>query len=281
VDQVMLKKVDVLTELSTTPILNSYKTIREKNFLSVPVTLDGQIYGFLDELDILHFSVERYHDLTNVTSAEVLNYSKLNPYFTISDNVNLIKLCESFCITHPGLQRIAVVDENEKFVGIVTQSKIVRFFAPHVKHFDFGNSSLEILGLGNNSNSNRSFITLKQSDSIHKALQTLYEEKANCLAIVSAKNNKLKGTFSASDLKYFASRPFKHEEFLNLTLKEFVCKSARLVPQVTKHSLCHEVVSIIDSQKLHHVFVTEHSVPVGLIFLSDIIELFWNHLIID
>jgi hypothetical protein len=44
--------------------------------------------------------------------------------------------------------RVAVLDHAGNAVGIITQSKLIKHFAPHVKHFDFGNSTVEILNLG-------------------------------------------------------------------------------------------------------------------------------------
>jgi CBS domain-containing protein len=281
VQDIMLAKSDVVIAKSTDLINDVYKVLAEKNVLSVPVqNEEGKIYGFLDEIDILYFAVEN-NDLLHGTCAQVMNYSKLNPYVTIQRNMNLIKLCEQFCITHFNLHRIAVVDENDEFVGIITQSKIVRYFAPHVKHFDFGNSSVEVLNLGGR----RKVTTINGDDTISKAIQLLYDNKVSSAAIVDA-DNKLIGNFSASDLKLFSPR-LTADEMIKVTIVDFMknikgSKDHHNIFFVHNYSLCHQIVAKLDSQKSHRTYVVDadHH-PVGIILLADILELFWRHLVID
>jgi len=193
----------------------------------------------------------------------------------IHDNVNLIKLCELFSILYPNLHRAAVINENSEFVGYITQSKIIRHFAPHIKEFNFGNSTVEILNLGH-----RPILKLRETDSISFAIQQLYSNKTTYAAIVDS-NDKFINTFSTSDLKRFPTPVIS--EMLNESLKQFKSQSHHHEPlHVTKHTYCHHVVHKMDSAHVHKVFVLDDDFkPIGLITLSDIINLFWRHLLID
>jgi len=232
---------------------------------------------FLDELDIIYFAVEN-HDISSATCSKVMNYSQLNPYVTIPQSVNLIKLCEVFVISHRDLHRAAVVNDAGEFTGIITQSKIIRYFAPYVKHFDFGNSTVDVLGLGK-----RSPVILQETDTISHAIQTIFEKKVSSAAIVDAQNKYI-GSFCASDLKQFGDRPTV-EEMLKLTMKDFHSriKHTGEYPAVAqKSTLCHVVVEKMDQLKIHRIYLVDnHYKPVGVVLLTDVIELFWRHLLIE
>jgi len=276
VAQIMLEKKDVVTVKSIDSLTHALKLLQENKILSVPVQ-DGAVVGFLDELDIIYFAVEN-NDVTHTTCGSVMNHSHLNPYVTISKDVNLIKLCEAFCITHRDLHRAAVVNDNGEFTGIITQSKIIRYFAPHVKHFDFGNSTVEVLGIGK-----RPIAIVNENDTVSHTIQILFDKKLSAAAIVDS-DGKLIGSFCASDLKQYGEKP-SPGEMLKLTMKDYQSKVQHVDEYpafVRKNTHCHVVVNKLNDLKIHRVYlVDKEQKPIGVINLSDIIELFWRHLLIE
>jgi len=277
VDQVMQPAEGVFRVQGTDTLLSAFKILQENNILSVPVFEGEKIFSFLDLIDILHYAVEN-HDLKSALCSRVCDYSKLNPFVTIKSGSNLIKMCEIFCITYQNLHRVAVLNDAGEFVGMITISKIIRYFAPHVKHFDFGNSDIRVLNLG----SRRKYLSVKDTDTVSQTIQSFYSQKYSSAAVVDAKG-KLVGNFSATDLKLFGS-PLQIQEMLKTTLNDIIARVDRphkgplFVHQTTT---CHLIVEKLESEKIHQVYVVdEESLPIGIIWSADILELFWRALVI-
>jgi signal-transduction protein with cAMP-binding, CBS, and nucleotidyltransferase domain len=123
VESVMLPIAEVHSVQETDLLRDAYKILVEKNILSVPVMKNGEVTSFLDQIDILHLACEvcvlcalffvlansQNHDLKEATCAQACNHSKQCPFVTINKDMNLIKLCEKFCISHPDLPRYVLL----------------------------------------------------------------------------------------------------------------------------------------------------------------------------
>eukprot|EP01126_Amoeba_proteus_P038188 TRINITY_DN3973_c0_g1_i13.p1 TRINITY_DN3973_c0_g1~~TRINITY_DN3973_c0_g1_i13.p1 ORF type:complete len:157 (+),score=14.18 TRINITY_DN3973_c0_g1_i13:489-959(+) len=89
-------------------------------------------------------------------------------------------------IDHRNLHRLAVTS-GDRFVGILTQSRIVRKFSLHISDFNFGNQYIRDLNLGI-----KPVVTVNENDTVTDAINCICKNKISGVGIID-KDGKLIG----------------------------------------------------------------------------------------
>jgi len=285
----VVKSSNIVEANTTDTAYDGFRKLVDNGILSVPLKnpSDGTYVAFLDVLDILHYvaivpsgTVES--SLKTITCQAIANLSKRNNFVPIHDSTNLINVIQTFCTNYKDLHRLPMIDNHGKLIGVVSQSLLVTWLAPHVTKFDFGKQTVGQLGLGLEI---KSVITVHKTDQVSVALQKIKDNSVSAVGVVD-ENGKLVGNFSASDIKYVGlSQTLK---LSSSTLADFL--SALQLPKngsdypytVTKNNHMTTVVKKFCDTKAHRLFVVDgHGAPIGVISLVDIIELFLRHILIE
>jgi CBS domain-containing protein len=96
-------------------------------------------------------------------------------------------------------QRVAVVDEKQAFVDLVTQSDLISYLAKH--QHELGDLPNRPIGsLISPANASIPLVTMSMESPTVHALYMMYEHKVPCIAIVDERKRLVAG-ISASDLK--------------------------------------------------------------------------------
>jgi len=288
---------DLVTGNANDPALASLKKLLEHKILSIPLYDDkARAYNaFFDILDALHFIVGSHDssdsletlaanaEFTKYSSKEIANLSGENYFVPIPKGKPLVEALEVMTQDYPRLHRLPVVDSEGKLVGILSQSRIVRFLGQHVSKFDFGSLSIKRTNLGL-----QTVVSVNQSEKVTKALELIKEKKVSAVAVVDD-NGVLVGNFSATDLKLIGygtdvtsvARP-------DQTLKNFVGKVKKSLGEgkypisVERQATTAAVIKEFAKTNVHRIYVVDdEKKPVGVISLVDIIELFVRHILIE
>jgi len=281
---------NVIIEANSDEIASeAYKKLAKHSILSVPIkdTSSGNYIAFFDVLDVLHYvsshpAKDINDTLGSVTCIDLANFSKRDMFVPVLESTDLIKVVQCFCSNYKHLHRLPIVNDKGDFVGIASQSLIVSWLAPHVTKFDFGNLPIRQLGLGLEV---QKVETVKDTDKVSVALKKIKECAISGVGIVDS-HGKLIGNFSASDLKFFGIGSSTLQLFSS-TMSDFL-KALKLPNTgsdypytVTKSSTVQQVVKKFSETKAHRLFVVDKDLPVGIISLVDVIELFLRHLVIE
>jgi CBS domain-containing protein len=277
--------------------LSSLKKLLQYKVLSIPLYDDkARAYNaFFDILDALSFIVgaqgsdgsletlEGNAEFTKYSSKEIANLSGDNYFVPIPIGKPLVEALEVMTHDYPRLHRLPVVDKDGKLIGILSQSRIVRYLGQHVAKFDFGSLSIKQTHLGM-----QKVIAVNENEKVTKALELIKENKVSAVAIVDSAG-VLVGNFSATDLKLLGygsdvttvARP-------DQTLKKFVEKvtknlGAQKYPiSVERLATTASVIKKFTEANVHRIYVVDdEKKPVGVISLVDIIELFVRHILIE
>eukprot|EP01126_Amoeba_proteus_P038191 TRINITY_DN3973_c0_g2_i16.p1 TRINITY_DN3973_c0_g2~~TRINITY_DN3973_c0_g2_i16.p1 ORF type:complete len:180 (-),score=39.43 TRINITY_DN3973_c0_g2_i16:563-1102(-) len=177
-------------------------------------------------------------------------------------------------IDHRNLHRLAVTS-GDRFVGILTQSRIVRKFSLHISDFNFGNQYIRDLNLGI-----KPVVTVNENDTVTDAINCICKNKISGVGIID-KDGKLIGNFSAIDIKSFGYTSTL-EDLRNVSLKTFADDQGRKPISVKRTSKAKEVVALASNNGVHRVYVVNDAgQPIGVISLGDIIDLFFTHILIE
>ena len=206
-------------------------------------------------------------------------------------------------VIHASLARLPVVDENGKLVGILSQSRLVRFLGQHVKQFDFGSLTIKQTNLGVqcafspfssistllplSDRACRKVIAVSAKDKVATALAEIKSRKVSAVAVVDD-NGVLVGNFSATDLKALGYE----DDIATIAgldpLSKFVDKVKASAPDdeypiaVEKTATTASVIKKFASAGVHRIYVVDAMrKPVGIVSLVDIIELFIRHILIE
>jgi len=287
IGEVLVLANKILEAKTSTNAYEGFKILAEHHILSIPLFDDkSQSYtAFLDILDILFYLTNKEIHLNNFeeklkekTCGELANFSKLDPFIKITDTTNLIQVLQLSSQDYKSLHRFPVMDSTGKVKGIVSQSLLVRFLEPHTKKFDFGTLNIGLLGVG----LDKQVITISEDESVAAAIQKLRNFGISGIGVVD-KDGKLIGNFGATAVKFLG---LKVIDIVNVTLKQFLTSKPgtheETTVTATKQTTAHQAITKFTTTGAHRIFVVdENHHPIGIISLSDIIELFFRHIIIE
>jgi transcriptional regulator with GAF, ATPase, and Fis domain len=120
VQDVMSK--DMITISSSETVLSATKTMCENNISCIVVLDDGIVAGILTETDLLKRIAAREEDFSKITIARTMSY----PVVTIPADLPVLEAVRIMEAKH--IKRLPII-ENERLVGIITQTNLTRLLA--------------------------------------------------------------------------------------------------------------------------------------------------------
>jgi len=260
-----------------------FKTLVDNHISSVPLHDGTKVIAFVDMFDVLQAFVDQV-DVVSPPVWKIAGVSGRNPFVTIQKSAPIIEVLRLMCITAPKSHRLAVFD-GEEFYSILTQSQIVRWLRPHLEKFDFATLSLRTKRVGSTK-----VISVPETKKISDAIQIILENQISGVAVVNA-DGKLVGNFSGSDFSKFGKQPEASQlkqqtlkSFLDLPLHDFIkTKNPADYPvTITDHGTLTEVVAKLVDSGIHHLYVVkEDGAPQAVVSHIDILQLFWDHILIE
>jgi CBS-domain-containing membrane protein len=277
---------DVISLKTNDTLDHAVDVMSKAKILSCPVTDDNdEIVGFLDMLDIAKYIVNaapndadlKEDELASLKVADraialipvktVANFTDSDAAVSVFKNTSATELIQLFAT---GVRRAVMTDSDKKICGLVSQSDIVRNLS---KNLHMGN--LKLVGektMTELGYAQRAVVTVKDSESVLHALKKMSKANVSALAIVNDEE-ALCGNFSASNLRglYRQTLP----EFVS-TVNAFLTKHSpdSLDPVCRKPSdSLIEITNCLVEKGYHHLWVSTDSKPVGIISLTDIMNI--------
>lgn len=135
-----------------------------------------------------------------------------NPFLKFKESETLLKAVEAF---GNGAHRVAIIDNQNKITGILSQRRAIKFFWENARRFPslefLWNTSLQDLKIGSTNP-----ITIQGDQPLIEALQKMFNENVSSLAVID-KNKQLVGNISIVDVKNVSSTKNSHLLFKPVT----------------------------------------------------------------
>jgi CBS-domain-containing membrane protein len=270
------------------------QTMVAHNVLSLPVlTQEGKYHAFIDMMDIVKHLINAFEKVASPTKVDIEKYfateakfsqtqvhevirwplTKKNVYHPVKAGSTLFTALELCAIAD--VHRIAVTDDDDNLVDVVTQSMLI----------DFLWQNLESIGKAANAKvsalpSSPNVLSVNLNDKAIDAFKLMLQHDVSGIAVVDDKG-KLVDNISNRDLK--AIRPdIKAMWRLWTTIAdlkahvraEFSTHPISLVPvTVTEDDLVTTVIEKMALQHVHRVFVVDAAKkPLRVISETDILR---------
>jgi len=268
--------------------------MRNHCIISLPVLSEkgpSHFDGIIDVLDLITFcstkfstvsllAEESYRQMEEFATKPVkdlLDISGRNKWVAVSYKDPISKLLQLLSTTH----RVAVLDEENNFVGLITQSKFVDFIWKNQGMFK-QHFNQKVINL------QKPVETINMKVFVIEAFKQIWEKEISGLAVLNDEG-KLMANISASDLFKTHVKPIGEmihdlyqpiKSFLNIRTdvkdKIMMADLPECVPiAVTATDTLGSVIQKCLENKVHRVFIQDDkSKPVGVISLGDIIKQF-------
>eukprot|EP00475_Leptophrys_vorax_P039054 TRINITY_DN698_c0_g1_i1.p2 TRINITY_DN698_c0_g1~~TRINITY_DN698_c0_g1_i1.p2 ORF type:complete len:354 (+),score=105.54 TRINITY_DN698_c0_g1_i1:52-1113(+) len=240
-----------------------------------------------EHMDLAKFLIESHiSHLGNASAQNVADLSKNKPAVLVRNTAPLSTAVKHF---KKGKRRCVVVDADDKFVGMLSQSDVVKFLHGEAKKKTADseafsavlNGSLEDLNLAR-----KEVATINENKSVLDALQEMYRLNVSGVAIVDSGGN-ITGSISLKDLKYafqmqwfqvleHSCRSYIASARRTTALKERGGMDVSPVISVGPTTKLWLVIESLVATKTHRVWVVENRKPVGVVALADIIRAICN-----
>jgi len=277
-------KRKVVTANYNEEIKDLLKKLSDNHCLSAVITDSEKpgIWGFVDILDLMFcilevakessdLTTERIENLkwegqcyTRQLSGNVVNFSRSNPFQSVSLDTNLLEVVKIFA---KEVHRVAVIDSGT-LVGVLSQSDIIQLLATRGQYIGskltkpISQVGLEPLGAA----------SVQDTVTVVECLKFMAEHKLRAVPIVDW-NSRMVANFSATDLLGINESNF---HLLGLKVKEFlqtmygfpkppvVCTTSDTVESVLLRMVVH---------KVHRVYIVDdRMIPTGVISMTDIMQ---------
>jgi len=266
----------------------------ENKISSVPILGKSGCTGVVDMLDLLTYAGTKmgYSPLDPVSSKravkeflaktmkDLINVSGRNEFISVKQNApfyDVIKL-----LSKPDIHRVAIVNKSNEFVGIITQSDLIRYIKENQQQLGskMNKKIKDLWKLGE-----------KKVESIHcdkfviDALVRLETSRVSGIAVVD-NHGKIVGNISASDLKRMQVKLAEQlcydiyqniHQFINVENTESQAKLSASLPHfdaiiVQGEDTLGQVVDTVTTKRVHRVYVVDdQQKPIGEISLCDIL----------
>jgi CBS domain-containing protein len=265
----------------------------EKKITSLPVLSNaGKCVGAVDMLDLLTFaSAKLGFKAPTVSSShraiqeylsqpvrDLVNISGRNRFVRLAVSAGIQDLFE--VLAQPDVHRVALRDDSKKIVGLVTQSRLVRYIKENQGDFSskWEMRVKDFCRMGN-------VATVNVNQFVIDAIRRLEESRISGIAVVDDEG-KLVGNISASDLKRMQVDSveqlcydiYQHIHiFLNLSTSENIRKQLpHFEPfTVSPEDTLGKVIDLVVEKGIHRVYICDSDrKPVGEISLCDILAQF-------
>jgi CBS domain-containing protein len=272
-----------ITSLESSSLLKDFlPVLKEKKILSIPLyegDNKNNIVGLVDVLDITAYALALWRDYArnyvqrtetkfseseisqkffNTPVRDLINYSGRNQLLTIDADGTLKDALLHLNRHRFRAHRLLVTrNNNREFVGLLTQSDIVRFMSTRIDDYMLSDLTLDQINLVN------PCIMVRFDRPLIETLSLLVENKVSGIALVDWEF-KIVANFSASDLKGVLPEAFDlfWRETIDFLRSGTDVKS--MVPPVTcsskstfRETLTKMLSSSGKAPRIHRVFITK------------------------
>lgn len=191
----------------------------------------------------------------------IIRLQPKKPFLKFRESESLFKAIEAF---GNGVHRVAIVNNENRITGILSQRRMIRFFWENARRFaslDFLlSSSLQDLKIGSTTP-----ITIYGDQSLIEALQKMFDERVSSLAVVD-RNKFLMGNISIVDVKNVSSTKNSHFLFKPVTTfisynlsQKGIEKGQDQYPifHVSKQSSLNRVIAKLVATQSHRLWIVE------------------------
>lgn len=245
-----------------------------------------------EHMDLAKFLLDSHASyLGNAPVKNVVDLSKNKPAVVIRDNAPLSTAIKHF---KKGKRRCIIVNDAEKFIGVLSQSDVIKFIHKEMIAFEKTarlsgefqeshysgvlNQTLEELNVAR-----KEVATINENSSVFQALQEMYRLNFSGIAIVNS-SGAITGSISEKDLKFAFQMQWL--QILNHSCRQYVSSARRQnslkerggmdsapVISVSPNSKLGMVIESLVATKIHRIWVVENRKPVGIISLADVIRI--------
>jgi CBS domain-containing protein len=282
------------------------RKISTANIYSAPVMDKGRCVGLIDLIDLVHYLVSLFADLSNtqlggkkktiekfalhfVSKAEIedlkvaffrtpvvklIDCSKENAFVTIPFEGSTLRDLVRHLSSHT-IRRVAAVDSSGKVVRVISQSTVIQYF---VKHLDkLGprvNQTLEAAGA-----ITRNLVMVPSELRAIDAFLTMVEYRLSSVIFVG-EDGELTGTVSAKDLKGalldFYALILPISDYVGMVRRETTTRDTPPLINVHATDTVAHAMAKLSVVGIHRIYVLGHSrSPLGVVSLGDILKL-WH-----
>jgi CBS domain-containing protein len=300
------QEVALVTVEASDSVETVLKRIAGANIYAAPVMDKGRCVGLIDLIDLVHYLVSLFADLTNtqlggkkkiiekfalhfVNKAELedlkasyfrtpvvklIDCSKQNAFVTVPIEGSTLRDLVRHLSSH-NIRRVAVVDASGKVVRILSQSTVIQYF---VKHLDKlgprAGQTLEAVGA-----ITRNLVMVPSELRAIDAFLTMVEYRLSSVVFVG-EDGELIGTVSAKDLKGvlldFYALILPVNDFVAMVRREMTTKDTPPLINVQATDAVSHAMAKLAAVGIHRIYVLGHSrSPLGVVSLSDILKL-WH-----
>lgn len=275
---------------ATTPVIEILKTLGTHKISAVPVVDEkaNAVIGCVDVLDLLCFACEeldevdppkvglKIREFASRNAGDILNFSGRNPWNDLSYKARFTEVLDLLC---KNAHRVAITNEQIDIVGLLTQSRVIRFFKEHKEIFRDRLSKT----VGQVWGDKKVVHSVALNSFVIDALRKMREAKVSGLAIVDD-HGALVGNISAGDLRNVdyndlgGLREDLHSQirsFKNLVSSPTTLSTlAHFDPVIiTLHSTLEDVIDLLLKNKIHRVFIVdEQKKPTHVVSIGDLIK---------
>lgn len=184
-----------------------------------------------------------------------------NPFLKFKESESLYKAVEAF---GNGVHRVAIVNNDNRITGILSQRRMIRFFWENARRFPslefLLSSTLQDLKIGSTHP-----ITIFGDQPLIEALQKMFDERVSSLAVID-RNKFLVGNISIVDVKNVSSTKNSHYLFKPVTTfisynlsQKGIEKGQDQYPifHVNKQSSLNRVIAKLVATQSHRLWIVE------------------------
>lgn len=289
IEQLVGQQRDMLILEANEPIKEVIRKLQEKDIRSAPVHVDDKMV-FVDFIDIVAYIVDTFHQINqnkihastiedhnvqerilNTPARNVANYSKKDAYSTLSLTATVYDAAAELS---KGNKRV-VVEENSKFVNIVTHSDVMNLMKQCIDEKGTQNFASTVGELGISTQLDG--IVTEDMRAID-AFIMMRNNKDSFVPVVSD-DNSLISVVSARDIQVLtlSAEGFK---MLNLPVLDFLSAVRQLSP-VDKYpfifclqsSTIDLVVKRLKATRVNRLMViNDDKVPIGIVSVSNLAQ---------
>eukprot|EP01089_Gocevia_fonbrunei_P017801 TRINITY_DN5887_c0_g1_i2.p1 TRINITY_DN5887_c0_g1~~TRINITY_DN5887_c0_g1_i2.p1 ORF type:complete len:359 (+),score=87.15 TRINITY_DN5887_c0_g1_i2:101-1078(+) len=284
------------------------KILVDNNVMSVPVLDDSRVIeaylGFIDIIDIVTYIavMTKAKELVDAIAKDPVDFDeyikneksvlagikigdmmadpdqqKRCPYITVKENDKLSNILDIFS-KETNLRRVAIVNEDDKLVGLISQSRVIQFLFENIKDLEALGIETELVKNQESISSDISVLTISPNQTALDAFMKLVQGNVLGMALVDDTTGKLVGCMSVNDIKGSKYADLFHN--LRKSVKDFLTDRKNRYSQlsttpiaVTPEANLKAVLAQLALNHIHRVFViNSEDKPIQVISLCDVIS---------
>jgi len=224
--------------------LNGIVEVRHKTGIFLN---EGKVVGIITERDIIKSFI-----------SGISNNEKAYKYCT----KNVITIHQSRSIEYAlgtviskNLKRVPVVDDNDEYVGLLTQDALLSYF--EIKNDGIKQKAVNLI-------QGKALITAKSSDSLSTVAATMYKNKIGLLPLLKAK--KVVGTINEIDILQLIKKGVSFDDAAEIYMNTDVLF-------VAENSYSDDILELMDAKNVNHVLVLgQNGEAIGALSKRDLIR---------